>query len=95
MADPQDILDFAAYTGINSQSPSSPDAVPLAGVLSDTVDLVKPIRGIRATGAGNVVVTTASGNTRTLAFLAGETRMVACTRVWLTATTATGLDGLI
>lgn len=92
---PQDVIDFAAYTGVNSLSPTSPDVIPLDAILSDTVDLAAPVRGIRATVAGNVKVTTAAGNARVMAFLAGETRRVACTRVWLTGTTATGLDGLV
>lgn len=91
----QDVLDFAAYTGVGSLSPSSPDAIPLDALKSDTVDLATPVRGIRATVAGNIKVTTASGNARVLAFLAGETRMIACTRVWATGTTATGMDGLV
>lgn len=91
----QDVIDFAAYTGANSISPTSPDIIPLDALKSDTVDLTVPVRGVRATVAGNAKVTTASGNARVLAFLAGETRMVVCTRVWATGTTATGLDGLV
>lgn len=61
---------------------------------SDTVDLATPIRAIRASGAGNIVVNTRSGNQRTIAILAGETRYLKITRVLNTSTTATGLEGM-
>lgn len=67
------------------------DVVPITP--SDTVDLAAPIRSIRATGAGNVVVVTASGAVRTCAFAAGETRQIRATRINSTSTTATGLEG--
>ncbi len=65
---------------------------------SDTVDLATPIRGIRASGAGNIVVYTRAGgaaNPRTIAILAGETRYIKITRVLNTSTTATGLEGML
>jgi len=61
--------------------PITPGASPLA----------TPVRCIRANGAGTVTVTTATGDSRTMNFLAGETRPVACTHV--TAATASGLEG--
>lgn len=87
--------EYAAYTDLNSLSPSSPDIIPLDALKSDVADLTTPVRGIRATVAGNVKVTTASGNTRVLPILAGETRMVAVIRYWNTGTTATGVEGLV
>lgn len=74
------------------------DCVPLAAANapSDSVDQpAGPFRALRATGAGNIQVTVAKGATRVLAFLAGETRYVAVTRVWLTNTTATGIEGVV
>ena len=53
-----------------------------------------PFRYLRATGAGAIKVTTPSGD-RVMAFLAGETRPVACLRVWSTGTTATGIEGMV
>lgn len=68
---------------------------------SDSVDLPFEVRAIRATGAGNVVVETprsreigGTSTKRTLAFLAGETRIVRAVKVWSTSTTATGLEGI-
>lgn len=57
---------------------------------SDTVDLPKKCRAIRATNAGNIQVTTPAGSVVVCAFLAGETRPIAATRIWSTNTTATG-----
>lgn len=69
------------------------DAYPITP--NDDAPLPKRIRGIRATGAGDVVCMTASGAQRTLVFLAGETRYIAVSRVYATGTTATGLEGLV
>lgn len=73
------------------------DWVPLdfdGASLSDTIDLLRPIRAIRADVAGNVTVIT-RGGTRNMKFAAGETRTVVATRVKLSGTTATGLEGAI
>lgn len=51
------------------------------------------VRAIRADTAGTVTITTPAGVSRTLNFLAGETRTVMATHV--TAATATGLEGLV
>lgn len=67
------------------------DVIPITP--SDTVDLPLPIRAIRATGAGNVAIVTASGNVRVCAFAALETRLIRATRINSTSTTATGLEG--
>lgn len=61
--------------------PISPSADPLA----------KPVRLIRADGAGTVTVTVRSGASRVMRFAAGETRMVYATHV--TAATASNLEG--
>jgi hypothetical protein len=55
--------------------------------------LAKPVRWLRATGAGTMTITTFSGNARTLTFAAGETRYVGATHV--TAATATGIEGIV
>lgn len=56
--------------------------------------LSSPIRAIRANVAGTVTVKMRSnGQSRTLNFLAGETRTVFATHV--TAATATGLEGAV
>lgn len=69
------------------------DVIPVTP--SDTVDFAVPIRAIRVTGAGNVVVVTPSGAVRTCAFAAGETRNIRATRINSTSTTATGIEGLV
>ena len=67
------------------------DVIPITP--SDTVDLPLPIRAIRATGAGNIAIVTPSGNVRTCAFAALETRQIRATRINSTNTTATGIEG--
>lgn len=89
-------LSQSVLAALQNPSPTSPawDWISLDALLSDTVDLATPIRAIRATVAGNVVVIT-PGGTRTMAFTAGETRTVIATRVKSTSTTATGLEGAV
>lgn len=75
--------------------PSSDPAGDIIAVTpSDTVDLTKAARAIRVTTAGNVVLITRAGNTVTCAFLAGETRPIAATRILSTGTTATGIEAM-
>lgn len=78
---------------------TSASADPASDVLivvpSDTVDLALPSRAIRAANAGNIQVTTAAGNTRVCAFLAGETRSIRASRIWNTNTTATGIEAYV
>ncbi|MFA6064060.1 MAG: hypothetical protein WC736_15835 [Gallionella sp.] len=62
---------------------------------SDTTNLAQMVRWIRVSGAGNVKITGYDGVAATLAFLAGETRFVAATRIWTTGTTATGIEGML
>lgn len=81
-----------AYDGLEADGPAY-DWVPITP--SDTADLATPIRAIRADTAGNVVVITALGTTRTMAFAAGETRTIRATRVKSTNTTAGTLEGAI
>lgn len=71
----------------------SPDAIPIDPSGGDVV-LDRPIRALRVTTAGNVVAVTGAGETRTMAFLAGETRYVVMTQINQTGTTATGLEGM-
>lgn len=68
------------------------DSYPIAG--NDDADLPRPIRAIRATGAGNIKCITGSGETRTIAIAEGETRWLYITKVFASDTTATGLEGL-
>lgn len=81
--------------------PSNPYAVPFDGPALDWVPIVpsadplaQPIRAIRANTDGTVTVTMKkTGASRTLNFVAGETRTLWATHV--TAATATGLEGAI
>ena len=74
------------------------NSYPAQGVLtvtpSDTVDLTKVVRAIRANTAGTIRITSVDGTIGNLNFLAGETRPVACTRIWAAGTTATGIEGM-
>jgi len=62
---------------------------------SDSVNLAMSIRAIRVTAAGAVKITGYDGVAATLAFSDGETRNVGAVRVWVTGTTATGIEGMI
>ena len=55
--------------------------------------LSKPVRALRANGAGNMTITTFAGNSVVVNFAAGETRQIGATHV--TAATATGIEGLV
>lgn len=55
--------------------------------------LARPVRWLRANGAGTMTITTFAGQSRVLNFLAGETRFVGATHV--TAATATGIEGMV
>jgi len=81
---------------ILSQDSTTPamDSVPI-DVSGGNVTPTEPFRAIRAVGAGNVVVDTMFGTSRTLAFAAGETRPVYVTRIYQSGTTATGIEGLV
>jgi hypothetical protein len=90
--------DLIAGTSLGSIA-VSPDAVPITGVdaPSDTVDQPSgPFRALRSMTAGKIAVYTPKSPTvaRVMDFLAGETRYVAVTRILLTGTTATGIEGL-
>ena len=71
------------------------DILLLDALKSDTVDLTKPVRAIRALSGGNVNLITLAGNTVVCAFLDGETRTIYAKRIMATSTTATGLEGLV
>ena len=57
----------------------------------DSVNFDYLSRSIEATGAGNVVAVMQGGETRTIPFAAGQIRVMACSRVNFTSTTATGI----
>ena len=61
---------------------------------SDTVDLTKFARAIRANAAGTIKITCYDESFATLNFLAGETRAICARRIWATGTTATGIEGM-
>lgn len=84
---------MSAASGTGSKAAT--DVILLDAVKSDTVDLAKPVRAIRATVAGNIKLTTKVGNAVVCAFAAGETRSIYATRIWSTLTTATGMEGLV
>lgn len=72
------------------------DLIPAAK--SDTVDLATPGRAIRCRpdgAAGTVKFNTNGGTPRTTYIAAGETLLVAVTRIWDTGTSATNLEVLI
>lgn len=71
------------------------DVILLDAVKSNTVDLVSPVRAIRATVAGNISLVTKTGATVVCAFAAGETRDIYASRINSTSTTATGMEGLV
>jgi len=78
---PQTYPTPAGYLGVSN------DSIPVTA--SDTVnDPEGPFRSIRSAAAGTVKVTTISGNTRVMSFLAGETRKVGILRVWANGGTA-------
>lgn len=62
---------------------------------SDTTDMAKPARAIRANVAGTVRLITYAGVTRDAVFAAGETRMIWARRVLATGTTAAGLEAMV
>ncbi len=63
---------------------------------SNTVDFTTPVRGIYVGGVGNITLVTLAGTVVLFtAVPAGTILPVACTRVNLTATTATLMIGLI
>jgi hypothetical protein len=70
------------------------DSVPI-DVSGGNVTPTEPFRAIRATAAGNVVVDTQLGTSRTMAIGAGETRPMIITRIYQSGTTATGLEGIV
>ena len=80
-------------------APTAPgiDLLDLDSEKHDTNELSDTIRQIRcaATGAaGNVVIVTLAGFTRTFPISPGETWSIQCRRVLSTGTTATGLWGI-
>jgi hypothetical protein len=82
-------------SGLGDSTAPASDVLPVTP--SDSADLAKPSRAIRATAAGNIAMITvgSSGATRTVAFAAGETRYIRATRILDTGTTATGIDIMV
>lgn len=70
------------------------DSVPV-DVSGGDVTPTEAFRALRVTGAGNVVVKTLHGDSRTLAFIDGETRPIYVLKVYQSGTTATGIEGLV
>lgn len=70
---------------------------PVLGLIAitpnDSTDIAMA-RGFHCNVAGNVKVTTASGNEVTLTVTAGVPYPYAVKRIWSTGTTATGIFGL-
>ena len=63
---------------------------------SDSVDDVNgPFRGFMVNVAGNIKITTAGGDTVTLAVAASFPYMFSVSRVFATGTTASGIFGII
>lgn len=63
---------------------------------NDSADLAAVTRAIRAQNAGTVACVMFNGQSRSLQFLAGETRAVRVSRVLATGTTASmGLEGMV
>lgn len=56
--------------------------------------LARPVRWIRAKGAGTITITTFAGNSRVLEFADGETRFVGATHV-TAATGPTEIEGIV
>lgn len=82
-------------TVLTGNSSSDPAGDIIVVTPSDTVDLTLPARAIRAANAGNIQVTTAAGNVRVCAFVAGETRPIRASRIWNTNTTASGIEAYV
>jgi hypothetical protein len=82
-------------SGLGDSTAPASDVLPVTP--SDTVDLAKPSRAIRAVGAGNIAMITAGsgGATRTVTFADGETRYIRATRILSTGTTASGIDIMV
>lgn len=66
----------------------------LTNISASASPLSSPVRALRANTAGTVTITTFAGNSRTLNFLAGETRFVGATHV-TAMSGVTGLEGMI
>lgn len=85
---PQQDQVIALITALKTGS----DAFPITP--SDSVDLAQAVRCLIVTGAGNIKVTTAAGNSVVLAVPVGYLPLQV-TRVWSTGTTATGIGGIV
>lgn len=83
--------DFDKYTQTGDQT-VSPDSYPI--IPSDTQNLPRGVRAIRATVGGIVHCRTAADQERLMNFADGETRYVAVVKVWADGTTASGLEGM-
>jgi hypothetical protein len=70
------------------------DIVPV-DVSSDDQVLTTEASAIRVVGAGNVAMITRAGETRVVAFAAGETRYIYTSKILNADTTATGIEAMI
>lgn len=68
-------------------------AVDVIVVTPGASPLARPVRSLRAEGAGTMTITTFAGNSVVCNFKAGETRQIGATHV--TAATATGIEGMV
>lgn len=84
---PVEVSRYSSLEGVHS-------AVDVLIITPGASALARPIRGIRATGAGTITVTTFAGNSRSLTFKDGETRMVGATHV-TAASGPTIIEGLV
>jgi len=87
-----------AWSGSDDESPGG-DVAPVTPHDSNAFtttrasgEVITGFRMLRATTAGVIRVITEAGNTRDMAFLAGESRPVMGTHVKSTGTTATGIE---
>ena len=86
---------MASHARALSINEPGPSAVRVAVTPSDTVDLPDgPCRGIHCNVAGDVKMTDLAGNAVVMTLLAGVPYAYACTRIWSTGTTATGIRAL-
>lgn len=82
--------DNAKYTTTNSMH----TGVDVLVITASANALSRPVRALRAEGAGNITITTLAGNSRVLYFKDGETRYVGATHVTAISGVTT-LEGIV
>ena len=83
-------LDLSKVTHLDAQH----TGVDVIVVTPGASALAKPVRWIRAKGAGTITVTTFAGNSVVLNFADGETRFVGATHI-TAATGPTVIEGIV